>query len=602
MSFLAPFWLLLGGAVAVPLLIHLLRRRIGVRVEFPAARYLARAEQEHSRSLRLRNLLLMLLRVLVVLALALAAARPVTRWVGAGHAPTALAVVVDNSMSTGAVIDGRPVFDRIRAAARDLLAASAAGDRLWLVTADGRVRGGTAGTLTAELDRLEPLAGAGDLQRAVTRAAAAVRSAGLEARQVAVLTDGQRSSWTATYDVGEAQVLLWTAQGSPPVNRAVREADARPQRWTPRGAVLARFLARDSATYRVVLGERTLSRGTAAPDEEVTVQAAPPERGWVAGRIELEPDELAADNARHFAVWIGPAPGVTVMAGAGPFVASAADVLRGNQRITTGRDIVVGAADEVTSLPALIVPPNDAVRLGAANRALERLGVPWRFGAARRAQEGVRGEEVGDVAISTRYALQAQPGAVAETLAAVGRDPWIVSGPRYVIVASPLVPEATTFPVRASFVPWMARMLDERLVGEPGQVLTAVPGAELPRPRWAEALVAADGTGNRETLDDTIAVPARPGVYFFERGGRRVGALVVDAEPDESVLARATNEELEGRFRATRVVAAPERENWPAFAFQAASRRSLVQPLLILALVLLALETLLARAGTPRVA
>src|SRR5947209_12530747 len=106
MSFLAPLYLLLGGAVAVPLLIHLLRRRIGARVEFPAARYLERAEKEHSRTLKIRNLLLMLLRVLALLAIAAGAARPVARWVGAGHAPTALAVVIDNSLSSAAVVNG----------------------------------------------------------------------------------------------------------------------------------------------------------------------------------------------------------------------------------------------------------------------------------------------------------------------------------------------------------------------------------------------------------------------------------------------------------------------------------------------------------------
>src|SRR5215467_13131377 len=99
-SFLAPLYLLLGAGVAVPLLIHLLRRRIGARVEFPAARYLARAEREHSRTLRIRNLLLMLLRVLALLAIVIAAARPVARWLGAGHAPTAIAIVIDNSLSS----------------------------------------------------------------------------------------------------------------------------------------------------------------------------------------------------------------------------------------------------------------------------------------------------------------------------------------------------------------------------------------------------------------------------------------------------------------------------------------------------------------------
>ena len=142
MSFLAPLYLLLGAAAAVPLLLHLLRRTVATHVDFPAARYLQRAEQEHSRSLRLRNLLLMLLRVLLVLALALAAARPFVAGLGVGHGATAVAIVVDNSLSTTAV-DGRaPVFDALRAAARTMLLASISGDRLWLVTADGRVRTG----------------------------------------------------------------------------------------------------------------------------------------------------------------------------------------------------------------------------------------------------------------------------------------------------------------------------------------------------------------------------------------------------------------------------------------------------------------------------
>ena len=121
MSFLAPLYLALASAIAVPLLIHLLRRRIGMRIEFPAARYLARAEREHSRTLRIRNLLLMLLRVLAILALAIAAARPIARFVGAGHAPSAIAIVVDNSLSSAVVINGHPLLDDFKGMARDVL-------------------------------------------------------------------------------------------------------------------------------------------------------------------------------------------------------------------------------------------------------------------------------------------------------------------------------------------------------------------------------------------------------------------------------------------------------------------------------------------------
>lgn len=600
MSFLAPLWLALAGAVAVPLLIHLLRRRIGAKVEFPAARYLARAEQEHSRSLRMRNLLLMLLRVAVVLALALAAARPVARWVGAGHAPTALALVVDNSLSSSAVVNGQPVLAQLKAMAREVLDASAAGDRLWLVTADGRVRGGSAAALRSEVERLEPTGGAGDLPLAVARASGVVRAAGLDARQVAVVTDGQRTSWGANYDAGDVQVLLRLAQGDAPPNRAVVQAEARPQRWTPRGTIAARVLTRDSATYRIAIEGRALSRGTAAPNEEISLTAAPPERGWLAGTVELEPDELPGDNVRHFALWIGSAPAVTAAPGAGPFAHSALDVLRANQRVAEGRDIVVAPADEASTLPALITAPTDAVRLGAANRALERLGIPWRFGAARRGQESVRGSRLDDVAVSQRYVLLPQSGAVADTLALAGREPWIVAGPRYVLVGSPFTPEATTLPVRAAFVPWLAETLTEHLVGEPGQVLSATPGQRLARPRWADAMTSPNGA--RAPLEETLEAPAQRGVYFLERGGRRAGALVVNAKPEESMLERAPVNDIERRFRAREVLSAADRERWTSLAFRSASRRSLLEPLLLLALALLVAETVFVRARQPRTA
>ena len=96
------------------------------------------------------------------------------------------------------------------------------------------------------------------------------------------------------------------------------------------------------------------------------------------------------------------------------------------------------AADEVTQLPALITAPLDPVRLGAANRALERAGVPWRFGARRTGEANVRGVGFDGVTVTSRYDLVAQAGASAETLAVVGRDAWIVSGPKYTIIASPL--------------------------------------------------------------------------------------------------------------------------------------------------------------------
>src|SRR5262249_36555983 len=157
----------------------------------------------------------------------------------------------------------------------------------------------------------------------------------------------------------------------------------------------------------------------------------------------------AADNVRPFAVWIGPAPGVDVSPGAGPFLKNAVDVLKSSQRVIDGKDIAVVGADEATTLPALIVAPNDPVKLGSANRALERLGVPWRFGPRRAGEATARGADLDGVNATARYQLVAQTGAVADTLATVGQDAWIVAGGRYVIVGSPIMPDATNLPVRA---------------------------------------------------------------------------------------------------------------------------------------------------------
>lgn len=600
MSFLAPWLLLLGGAAIVPLLIHLLRRRIGLRVDFPAARYLARAEQEHSRTMRMRNLLLMILRVLAVLLIAVAAARPVARLGGGGHAPTALAIVVDNSMSSAVVEGTAPLIERFKRMALELLADASGEDRLWLITADGLVRGGTAATLRDEVERIRSLAGAGDPRAAVAAAVAAVERSGMPARQVVVLTDGQRSAWReAARSRASVPVLAYAPSLAAPANRAVTSAEPRPVRWTPRGAVAIGVLGTDSTTYRMALGERTVARGTVAPNEEATIRAAPAERGWTSGLVEIEPDELPADNVRHFALWIGAPPAVRVTPGAGEFVRNALDVLRSAQRVTDGADVTIAPADEAQRRPAFLMPPADPVRVGAANRSLERLGIPWRFGPVRRGAAMARGADLPGVQISYRHQLVPRGVPDGDTLAVAGEEPWIVSGAGYVLIGSPLVPEATSLPISAPFIPWLTDILTSRLHTEPGRVWHATPGARIARPSGADALEGA--TGGRAAISGaTIDAPAAPGTYFLVQGTRRVGALVVNAEIEESRLERWSASELERRIASggTRVVTDPAQ--WARLAFQGASRRSLVIPLLLVVVLILGLESLAAGGRAPR--
>jgi hypothetical protein len=150
MYFLQPLALFFLAAALVPPLLHLFQRRRPPDVTFPAVRYLRQTEREASRTIRLRHLLLLLLRVAAVALLALAAARPVVpKRVGVGHEPTALALVLDHSLSSGAVAGGVRTFDDLAARARETLRAAQPSDALWLVGADGVARRGSREDLLA---------------------------------------------------------------------------------------------------------------------------------------------------------------------------------------------------------------------------------------------------------------------------------------------------------------------------------------------------------------------------------------------------------------------------------------------------------------------
>jgi hypothetical protein len=592
-SFLEPLFLLLTGAAAVPLVLHLMRRRIHVQVDFPAVRYLARAERENVRQLKMRNLLLMILRVLAVLFLALAAARPLGALLGAGHVPTALAIVLDNSMSTGAIVDGQPLVAALRGLAGEAADEATGADRLWLVTAEGRVVGGEADAVREAIDRTDVFPGRGDMASALTRAGGLVSGAGLPARQVVVVTDGQATTWEAPVSLGDVRVSVLAMAGAAPANRAVVIAEARPVRWTPRGTVVARAEMRDSATYRIALGDTRLASGTARGGEDISIHAGPAVQGWRAGLVELEPDELRTDDVRHFAVWVGAAPAVRPDASAGAFVRTAVDALVQNGRVRLGEEVLLASADAAPRLPALLVPPSDPTRIGAANRALERLGVPWRFGSPRRDETEARGVRFTGVRVALRYPLTAQAGAAADTLATVGGEAWAVGGDRYVVLGSPLDPGSTDLPVSAGFVPWLGDMISQRLAGEATTVIPAEPGGRLRLPLGVDGIEGLDG--QVAAVSGEIEAPVRPGVYFVRRGPDRVGAIVVNPEPPESDLRRLSASDLRARFRGARAAVTDDPATWRRTLFDTGSQRPLQIPLIVLALLALAAETYVVR-------
>ena len=71
--------------------------------------------------------------------------------------------------------------------------------------------------------------------------------------------------------------------------------------------------------------------------------------------------------------------------------------------------------------------------------------------------------------------------------------------------------------------------------GDVGAPIEALPGRPVRLPLGADALESAAGA-RRSVTGDVMSAPDERGVWYVLRAGRRVGAVVVNAPPEESDL------------------------------------------------------------------
>jgi hypothetical protein len=252
-----------------------------------------------------------------------------------------------------------------------------AGDRLWLMQADGLARAVTPAEALALLDDLEPSPRRLDLGQAVRAAAGVVAQQTLPGREVVLLSDLQRSAFSSGEPVA-TRVLAWTP-GVLPDNRSLDSAHAEPAVWSPSGQVITAIGGggRTPAALRLTVGGREVARAVAYPGDRVSLPARGGRPGWLAARVSLDPDELRADDDWHLVVRVAdPAP-AAADPGAGSYVADALAVLQEGGRAGRGRTVVI--SDRPGGARSVIVPPADPAAVGALNRALAARGVAWRL-------------------------------------------------------------------------------------------------------------------------------------------------------------------------------------------------------------------------------
>lgn len=126
-AFVTPALAAIGaGAMAVPILIHLLARRRFKRIRWAAMEFLIDAERRNRRRIRMEEWILLALRCLAVLLLGLLVARPflspgawASTWGGTRR--TERIILLDDSFSMGLSKDGDSPFARSKAATARLV-------------------------------------------------------------------------------------------------------------------------------------------------------------------------------------------------------------------------------------------------------------------------------------------------------------------------------------------------------------------------------------------------------------------------------------------------------------------------------------------------
>jgi Mg-chelatase subunit ChlD len=580
LSFLSPAFLAGILAVAIPIALHLFRRRPEVRVRFSAVRLLHLAPAADSRRRRVRDLILLALRATALVLLAVAFARPYLAAHAIEAASSLTVVAVDTSFSVSA--EGQ--FARARRLAEDAVRRAPASHLVGLVSFADRaelVAPPTAdrAAVEAAIGRLQPSSGGTRYRAALARVGQALNG---RPGRVVVVTDLQRSGWVGgdeaalpertaidVADIAPAQrnlAVVDLARDDKGVTAIIRNSGGVRERGDARLALDGRpigsapFDVQPGATARIAFervlpssgiatlavedragfaadNTRYLVLDTPAPPKVilVTAETGEGEAFYVARALEVDGGARfraevwsTARVSRSSATDLAPAPAMVLIG------------TRGIDR--RGREVI---AEYVRQGGGLLLPAGQDVDLqvvrGVLGSAVSIDGVPSsaRRAARRLASADVRhpifrgfaalGDSLGQAAFH-RVIRVAETGAFPVLARFDDGTPAVVEGSigsgRVLVFASDVAARWNDLPLQPAFVPFLHEALrylgraqepvHEYLVGD-------VPAGVEPRPGVAR-------------------VPASPSPGTMQNAPRARVAVNVDAA--ESDLARMSVDEF----------------------------------------------------------
>lgn len=350
MGFLHPAYLLAALAAVVPLVIHLLHRQRVVIVEFPSLEFLRSLLRKRSRRFQLRQLLALILRMLLIVFLALALAHPTLKGKGsvAGHVPTAVAIILDDTFSMMRNKDGIELFEIAKQKAQQLLSYFGSSDELhvFLVSGNGTEiasQPSSPASILSTIDAQVCKKESGTIWNAIQKAAEVLSESDLFNKEIYIISDMQESTWVGVenhlgsdfrakiksarvmiIDLGEdtpntciRQVIL-----KMPVSGATISADVTIEHFGgDQGAQVVEVYVRGGLQDRSVF---SLSSGSQTKHFQI-----PALDGFVWGEVRTLEDQFPYDDRRYFAFNSGKI--VVGVVGDSKYIATALDPKGGSR-------------------------------------------------------------------------------------------------------------------------------------------------------------------------------------------------------------------------------------------------------------------------------
>jgi len=207
-----------AGAIAVPIIIHLLSRRRFQRVVWAAMRFVKVSTEKNQRRMLVEDMILLAIRCLMLALLALAVARPAMRSTTHnvfGQSKVTAVIVLDNSASMG-VSDGvQTRFDKARKVAEQAVDALPSGSAAAVILASDVAKEVIKEpthdlNLARKAVREAPLSDrATDLFPSIEKALETLKGRSAIRKEIYVITDGQLAGWR---QLGDIQKTLKTAK------------------------------------------------------------------------------------------------------------------------------------------------------------------------------------------------------------------------------------------------------------------------------------------------------------------------------------------------------------------------------------------------------